>query len=116
MAAKSKQTSSEPTLYEALEMPPGSLAEELHERYKALARKWHPDMPQGNHDTFCAVTEAGSILLDPERRRAYDALLRLTRTPCYKCDGDGRRFIQMSFTVRVSRRCEACRGVGYASL
>jgi DnaJ-class molecular chaperone len=72
----------------------------------------HPDKG-GDHDLFCRITEAGSVLTDAERRRAYDARLRLLMEPCAKCDGSGIQWITMSFTQRTSRRCAVCKGVGY---
>lgn len=108
-----KASSEPPTLYEVLDMPPGSEAVDLKERYRQLAIKHHPDKKGGDHDKFCGITEAGSILLDTDRRKVYDAKLRLTRVVCPKCDGDGRQFIQMGFTARQARRCPGCKGVGY---
>lgn len=113
MIAKQKPKSSERTLYQVLDLAPGETAATVHIRYRELALRHHPDRKGGDHDLFCAVTAAGSILLDEARRREYDLKLRLTRTPCKKCAGDGRMFIQVSFVERVTRRCHICKGVGY---
>lgn len=114
MNRKRKSSPSVETLYVVLDLAPGETHDTIQLRYRELTRKHHPDRG-GDHDFFCKVTEAGSVLLDEGRRRAYDATLRLTRTPCPKCDGDGRTFIQVTFTQRVSRRCATCNGVGYVA-
>ncbi len=40
--------------------------------YRKLAKKHHPDMPDGNRELFEAITIAYEVLGDPERRAAYD--------------------------------------------
>ncbi|MFN0062043.1 MAG: DnaJ domain-containing protein [Myxococcaceae bacterium] len=40
--------------------------------FKRLARRWHPDNPQGDPAKFKRYGEARDILSDPEKRRAYD--------------------------------------------
>ena len=111
MARRPKSSSR--TFYQVFDLAPGEDEETLKARYRELTRKYHPDRKNGDHSRFWEITEAGATLLDSDRRKAYDAKLRFTRKPCPKCDGDGRRFIQITFTQRVSRRCEACNGVGY---
>lgn len=53
-------------------------ASEAHVRraYRRLARRWHPDLNPGNAEAarrYVAITEAFETLVDPVRRRAYDA-------------------------------------------
>jgi molecular chaperone DnaJ len=53
-------------------------ASEAHVRraYRRLARRWHPDLNPGNAEAarrYAAITEAFETLVDPIRRRAYDA-------------------------------------------
>src|SRR6187431_944672 len=53
-------------------------ASEAHVRraYRRLARRWHPDLNPGNAEAarhYIAITEAFDTLVDPVRRRAYDA-------------------------------------------
>lgn len=105
-------TRSDATLYEVLDLPPATPRDAIQERYRVLTRQHHPDIG-GDHDTFCRITEAGSVLLDDERRSEYDRRLRLLRTPCATCEGAGRVFIQHSFTTRSPKRCASCNGVGY---
>jgi len=100
------------TLYSVLGLPPAATLEELHASYRALARSNHPDAG-GDHATFCAVTEAWSVLGDPVRRRAYEAELRLTRQACHACKGEGRVYKSVGFTERASRPCPVCDGEGY---
>lgn len=84
----------------------------LKERYRVLTRMHHPDRG-GDHSYFCQITEAGSTLLDEQRRSVYDTKLRLTLDACQECQGTGQQWIQMSFTHRVSRRCSKCKGLGF---
>lgn len=63
-------------LYEELELSRTCSADEIKQSYKKLALKWHPDKNKGNEETatlkFQRVSEAYSILSDPEKRERYD--------------------------------------------
>jgi molecular chaperone DnaJ len=53
-------------------------ASEAHVRraYRRLARRWHPDLNPGNAEAarrYAAITEAFEVLVDPVRRRSFDA-------------------------------------------
>lgn len=62
-------------LYEILELPTNSTEEAIKSAYRKLARKYHPDVNQG--DKFCIqrfkeVTEAYEILTDKFKKASYD--------------------------------------------
>ena len=63
-------------LYVILGVERRASASELKRAYRRLARKYHPDINPGDHETeavFRRVTQAYETLIDPERRRDYDA-------------------------------------------
>ena len=63
-------------LYLALGLRPGASSADIKRAYRRLARRFHPGINPGDRDaeaTYRRVTEAYETLVDPERRRAYDA-------------------------------------------
>ncbi|MCS7064985.1 MAG: DnaJ domain-containing protein [Fimbriimonadales bacterium] len=65
--------------YEVLGLPMSATPEQIRKRYRELVRRYHPDVnpaPDAK-EQFLRVQEAYQVLSDPERRRHYDALLRL---------------------------------------
>jgi molecular chaperone DnaJ len=50
---------------------------DLKKTYRKLARKYHPDSNPGNaaaEAKFKEISEANSVLSDPEQRKEYDAV------------------------------------------
>ncbi len=50
--------------------------EEIQKAYRALAKKYHPDINKdpGAEDHFKRINEAHDVLKDPEKRKLYDSL------------------------------------------
>ena len=62
-----------PDYYEILQVSTKADPEMIHRVYRILAQRYHPDnATTGNESSFRAITEAYSILSDPEKRAAYD--------------------------------------------
>jgi len=62
--------------YKILGVDKGAAAAEIKKAYRALAKKYHPDInPDNKHaeDKFKEVTEAYAVLSDPKKRQQYDA-------------------------------------------
>lgn len=62
--------------YEILGVSPEAPAEEIKRAFRRLAREHHPDATGGDRDAerrYKEVSEAYSVLSDPQRRREYDA-------------------------------------------
>lgn len=63
--------------YKILGVEKSASQDEISKAYKKLARKYHPDLNQGDkkaEDKFKEVNEAHEVLKDPEKRKMYDQL------------------------------------------
>lgn len=63
--------------YKILGVGKSASKEEINKAYKKLARKYHPDLNQGDkkaEESFKEINEAHEVLKDPEKRKLYDQL------------------------------------------
>lgn len=71
------------TFYALLQLPEDASLEELRQAFRRQSKRLHPDttsLPAAQaQDSFRRLRQAYLTLLDPERRRAYDASLAATR-------------------------------------
>jgi curved DNA-binding protein CbpA len=64
--------------YHVLDVPAAADDETIRQKYKALARRWHPDRNPGDRlaeEQIKQINEAYAVLRDPLRRRLHDLLL-----------------------------------------
>ena len=97
------------TLYDVLGVAPDAGEEDIKRAYKTLARKYHPDLNQGNPNAemaFKAVSQANDVLGDPGRRAQYDSALeqesgKQSRRGVHDRDTDtgGRKRIDLIFVA-----------------
>lgn len=62
-----------PDPYRALGLARGATEAEIKAAHRQLAKRYHPDAPTGDTDRFLMVQEAYKLLVDPLRRREWDA-------------------------------------------
>lgn len=70
-------------LYIVLGVQRGASAADIKRAYRRLARRYHPDINPGDHESaarFRQILEAYETLIDPDRRRRYDAGKTTTMT------------------------------------
>ena len=63
--------------YDVLGVAPDAGADEIKRAYRQLARRYHPDISGDDRAAaFLELSRAYEVLVDPARRRTYDAALR----------------------------------------
>src|SRR5262252_4407264 len=63
-------------LYALLGLAPGATPADIKRAYRRLSRRYHPGINPGDRaaeNLFRRISEAYETLVDPERRRSYDA-------------------------------------------
>ncbi len=63
--------------YSILDVDRKASQQEIKKAYRKLARKYHPDVNQGDKgsvEKFQEINEAHEVLSDPEKRQKYDQL------------------------------------------
>ena len=69
-----------PDYYEILQVSTTADPEMIHRVYRILAQRYHPDnIATGDENSFRAITEAYSVLSDPEKRAAFDVNYQANR-------------------------------------
>ena len=103
MATQGRITQS---LYEVLGVPSNASDEDIKRAYRALAKKYHPDVNQGNPQAemmFRAIGRAFEVLGDPDRRADYDEALQEEREGSVAAKGSapGRRVDGVFFVFAI---------------
>jgi len=73
--------------YQTLGVGKSNTPEEIKRAYRKLARLYHPDANPGDQakaEKFKEISEAYSVLSDPERRKEYDEVRRLVESGGYR--------------------------------
>jgi molecular chaperone DnaJ len=66
--------------YQVLGVPDSASQDEIKKAYRKLAKQYHPDANPNNAsaaERFKEISEAHSVLSDPEKRKQYDQMRRL---------------------------------------
>ena len=69
----------EATHYEILEVSERATLDVIDAAWKVLARRYHPDAPEGDENRMRRINHAHDVLENPETRRKYDLTLAQER-------------------------------------
>ena len=76
--------------YEVLQVSPNADAETIDRIYRLLAQRYHPDNQQtGDETRFRVLSEAYTVLRNPERRAKYDVLHQQQRQDRWRLVSSG---------------------------
>ena len=94
--------------YEVLGLSPGASDEEVKKAYRALAKKYHPDLNPGDKEAeakFKEVNEAYEVLSDSEKKSRYDQFGHAGVDPNFGAGGagGGAGFGGFDFKTRYTR-------------
>lgn len=64
------------TYYDLLQVSSDASIEIIKASYKAMAKKYHPDICGDNGEMMMKINEAYAVLSNPERRRQYDEMIK----------------------------------------
>ncbi len=82
----------EKDFYQVLGVSKDASAADIKKAYRKLARKYHPDTNQGDlaaEKKFKDITEAHTVLADPEQRKEYDAIRAMGSGARFTAGGPG---------------------------
>jgi curved DNA-binding protein CbpA len=92
--------------YDVLQISTNAEPETINRVYRLLAQRYHPDNQQsGNESKFRVITEAYSVLSDPEKRARYDVLHQQQRQDRWRLVASGAQTendFEMEQIVRLS--------------
>ena len=78
--------------YSILGVSKDASAADVKKAYRKLARQYHPDQNPGDAEAeqrFKDITEANSVLSDPEERKQYDAIRAMGSGARFTAGGPG---------------------------
>lgn len=64
------------TYYDLLQVNNNASIEIIKASYKAMAKKYHPDIYGDNGEMMMKINEAYAVLSNPDRRRQYDEMIK----------------------------------------
>ena len=95
--------------YELLEISENASEEVIHMAYKALVKKYHPDVYDGDknfaEEKMKAINEAYSVLSDATKRSAYDCFLRRQKSEQKNKDQENAEHMTTEQPIKVKKGC-----------